>query len=295
MAFNMQIFRNLINFKPTPITTNHIVTIGNYDGIHLEFASNNTIEDCYLTGNGWQAIWINQYSNYNFIIGNNMTQNDRHQMRINGNYTRVIGNTFTKNYYESIYVYPGSAYNVISGNYIASEYIDGNGIELDASIFNIVSGNNITLNTYGIMLFNNASDNDIYNNTITANKCAVWTFQSNGSRIYHNLFIDNTNQTRIEESVNMWDDGYPSGGNYWSDFKAKYPSVNDANSGPNQDIPGSDDIWDAPYLIDSGNQDSYPVVPEFPSFLILPFFMIATLITIVLFKRRHSVKRVSIQ
>jgi hypothetical protein len=55
--------------------------------------------------------------------------------------------------------------------------------------------------------------------------------------------------------VNVWDDGYPSGGNYWSDYKGI-----DVKSGPNQDQPRSDGIGDTPYVIDANNQDRYPLM-----------------------------------
>jgi len=49
--------------------------------------------------------------------------------------------------------------------------------------------------------------------------------------------------------VNIWDNGYPSGGNYWSDY-----SDVDLNS---------DGIWDHPYVIDADNIDRYPLVKPF--------------------------------
>jgi hypothetical protein len=55
--------------------------------------------------------------------------------------------------------------------------------------------------------------------------------------------------------VNVWDDGYPSGGNYWSDYTGA-----DVKSGPNQDLPGSDGIGDTPYIIDANNTDRYPLM-----------------------------------
>jgi len=54
--------------------------------------------------------------------------------------------------------------------------------------------------------------------------------------------------------VNVWDDGYPSGGNYWSD----HIDV-DNNKGPYQNITGSDGIWDNLYMINSNNTDRYPL------------------------------------
>jgi hypothetical protein len=51
-----------------------------------------------------------------------------------------------------------------------------------------------------------------------------------------------------------WDDGYPSGGNYWSDYTGV-----DLYSGVNQDEPGSDRIGDTPYVFDY-HQDNYPLM-----------------------------------
>jgi hypothetical protein len=74
--------------------------------------------------------------------------------------------------------------------------------------------------------------------------------------IFHNTFADNTVQASISNSAgNVWDDGYPSGGNYWSGFTGP-----DVKSGANQDQPGSDDIIDTPYTVATGSVDRYPLV-----------------------------------
>jgi hypothetical protein len=49
-----------------------------------------------------------------------------------------------------------------------------------------------------------------------------------------------------ESFANVWDDGYPSGGNYWSDYSGI-------------DVNG-DKIGDTPYVIDVDNQDNYPLM-----------------------------------
>jgi uncharacterized protein (DUF2141 family) len=61
-------------------------------------------------------------------------------------------------------------------------------------------------------------------------------------------------------SDNIWDDGYPSGGNYWSDYGGT-----DDKSGPNQDQPGSDGIGDTPYIIDENSEDNYPLINPWSS------------------------------
>ena len=62
-------------------------------------------------------------------------------------------------------------------------------------------------------------------------------------------------QVTCYSTPNMWDDGYPSGGNYWSD----HVTVDDY-SGINQDELGSDGIVDEPYIIDDYNRDNYPLM-----------------------------------
>jgi hypothetical protein len=83
---------------------------------------------------------------------------------------------------------------------------------------------------------------------------------------------------------NIWDDGYPFGGNYWSDFPTRYPGVGNDYSGPGQDIPGSDEIWDEPYNIDQLNIDHYPLIPEFPALAFVPLSMITILLAVALNK-----------
>lgn len=78
---------------------------------------------------------------------------------------------------------------------------------------------------------------------------------SSNNSIHHNDFFGNSHQFYTYDSTNVWDDSYPSGGNYWSDYSGV-----DVKRGPGQDLPGSDGIGDTPYVIDSDNQDRYPIV-----------------------------------
>jgi parallel beta-helix repeat protein len=113
----------------------------------------------------------------------------------------------------------------------------------------------MTLNDVALNLTADSISNTIYANTITQNEYGVIVSDSGGNTIYHNNFVDNSVQVYVLAPVaNAWDDGYPSGGNYWSNHISE-----DQFSGPSQDQPGSDGIWDTSYSIDEFNVDTYPL------------------------------------
>jgi parallel beta-helix repeat protein len=128
------------------------------------------------------------------------------------------------------------------------------GIYLD-HVSNIsLVGNIVDNNTnYGIYLDNSINDT-ITQNTISNNLPGISLWYSNGSIIYHNTF-NNKIQATAGASTNTWDKGYPSGGNYWSNY-----TVADEKYGPNQDHPGNDGIGDTTYTIDTNNMDNYPLM-----------------------------------
>jgi parallel beta-helix repeat protein len=135
----------------------------------------------------------------------------------------------------------------------------GKGIEIKkgASGFNpesiTVKNNTITNNTYGLYL-NEGINSLIMNNTFSQNReYGLYISSSMNTRIYHNNIIKNNVQA-FDDNNNQWDNNYPSGGNFWSDY-----SGIDHYGGINQDILGNDDIGDTNYIIDSDSVDNYPL------------------------------------
>jgi len=216
---------------------------------------------------------------YNTIIDGNGT-GAIVQMTVNN--TRITGFTMQNSGLNvkdgAVYIFSSSGGNHISHNIITGNY---RGIYLDGSLNNTIFGNYITDNFYGIYLY--SSSNSIYGNNITNNEIGIKLEASSNNFIYHNNFINNTQQAYIIPLgyANFWDDGYPSGGNYWSN----YTDV-DQYSGPYQNETGSDGIWDHPYVIDENNRDNYPIVPEFPAWTSMLLILIVLTVAIAIYKRR---------
>jgi len=123
------------------------------------------------------------------------------------------------------------------------------------------SNNNIFRNIiaenegHGIYLMSFSDYTDIFENEIKANYRALIIYDSSNNKIYHNNFIDNTYQVYSYNSTSVWDNSYPSGGNYWSNY-----AVVDTSSGFYQNEAGSDGIGDEPYEVDTLNVDNFPLM-----------------------------------
>jgi parallel beta-helix repeat protein len=142
------------------------------------------------------------------------------------------------------------------------------GISLQSSSGDTFSGNNITANghfAYGVYLYQ-SSENVLSGNNVTANSCGINLYSSSGNRIFHNDFLNNTQETLVLDgtlqvtvfnSTNTWDDGFPSGGNYWSTYPTRYPNATEVDSSA---------IWNASYVIDANNVDRYPLMGPFHTF-----------------------------
>jgi parallel beta-helix repeat protein len=129
---------------------------------------------------------------------------------------------------------------------------------------NSINNNKVNNHDYGIYL-QKSSINIINNNTVWNNDLGFRIVGSNSNKIYHNNIINNTNQaTDDSNNANQWDNGYPSGGNYWSNYTGI-----DLNSTAAQDVPPPDGIGDSPYIIDSDSQDNYPLMEPSENYLIL--------------------------
>jgi parallel beta-helix repeat protein len=206
------------------------------DGLYVWSSYRNVVVDNLV--NGKPLVYLEEVSDY--VVG------DAGQViLVNCNRIRVE-NLNLSNTYIGVQLWR-TRNTTISGNNITN---NSHGIWLhESSNYNNISGNNITNNSeVGIRLIMGISSNynSIVGNYIINNNYGIETGVENS--IYHNNFINNTEQVHVFYSgyANVWDDDYPSGGNYWSDY-----------TGVDAD---GDGIGDAAYVIDADNRDRYPLV-----------------------------------
>ncbi|MCJ2564191.1 MAG: right-handed parallel beta-helix repeat-containing protein [Candidatus Thermoplasmatota archaeon] len=231
------------------ITSN--VIWNNYWGIRLTDSENAIITDNNISSSTRQGIRI-QDSTTATLTGNMMNRSGIH---IEGDAvtfwnTHTIDDTNTVNGKPVHYRKDAAGGTVPSG---AGQVILANCIDV------VVEDQDIDNGTTGILL-GFSSTNTIAGNTLSYNKNGLYLTSSSGNEIYHNSFIFNAPQGWDGPENNFWDDGYPSGGNYWSGYAGA-----DQYSGPDQDQPGSDGIGDDPRPLDASDEDRYPLMSPYVS------------------------------
>jgi parallel beta-helix repeat protein len=204
-------------------------------GILLEGRTGVTVKNCHVTN-----------FSYGFILG------DSH-----GN--TLQGNTANGNAYSGFMLESSSNNNLL--NNTANGNSDGDaqvGFYLGMSFGNTLQGNTANGNWVGFSL--EESDGNIFEAN-TAKDNTEFGFQAWGSNnaFFHNNLIGNTIQVAVaphghaaRACANTWDDSYPSGGNYWSDYEGV-----DADG---------DGIGNTPYVIDENDMDRFPLMAPFSVF-----------------------------
>ncbi|MEM3697728.1 MAG: PQQ-binding-like beta-propeller repeat protein [Candidatus Bathyarchaeia archaeon] len=202
-----------------------------------------------------------EFSLGNTLYENNIADNYYGVYLVSSSQNILAGNTISRNRNCGVYLDVSSSNTLLRNNILNNLY----DIELSSSVSNTIFGNNITDSSMaGILLGGSSRYNMIFENYISNNGYGIWISGTEDNIFYHNNFVNNGMQVYFSYTwpTNIWDNGYPSGGNFWSDYTGV-----DEKSGPYQNETGSDGIGDTPYIINANNRDQYPLMnpPTMPS------------------------------
>lgn len=187
--------------------------------------NNHTISNCTLVDN-IHALYLEETRDCN-IFYNNITNNNVAISIICSFSINVSGNSITNNNRAIGFSYSSSQNKIFK---------------------NLIESNNEAF-SFWLAGSNLISRNDVFNNKVIID-CGR---MSNGNKFFHNNFIGNTIDAWLCDYWQAsWDDGYPSGGNYWSNYSGV-----DLNH---------DGIGDTEQGIDENDTDRYPLMGMFSSF-----------------------------
>ena len=242
------------------IKSNHRdgIIVGLMEGFYYSnrSSSNHTICNNIIESNdvyGIMLCWVD-YSN---IFNNTIRYNG--ELGIWAQYcdsNNITGNFIYNNSGRGIDFY-NCSYNNISWNYFFNNGLQDNrrketGICLRVrSHYNIIWGNFFSKHHFGLFIpyecnYNLVVYNEFVHNNIGINYGKPELITT-GNMFYHNNFVDNiVNAYDVAIGTSFWDNGYPSGGNYWDDYDGE----------DNND----DGFGDTPYYIQTNGTDNYPLM-----------------------------------
>ena len=220
--------------------------VNRYNGIYIGYRNNVTVRNLNLINCG-DGISLNADT---WLTIDNCTLLGNYRAIFNG-YTDGPKNfTFTNNKVSSI----ARARDGVNFGSVNDALISGNTIQHCGYGLVVYGYENVTIKdnliddcSWGIWPLSASYPSiSVFDNTFSNNGCGVCVNGGNhtGLRVYHNRFINNNEHARGEGAILQWDNGYPSGGNYWSGYVSS-----DLYSGEYQNITGGDGIGDNPFII----------------------------------------------
>ncbi|MBS3790206.1 MAG: right-handed parallel beta-helix repeat-containing protein [Candidatus Thermoplasmatota archaeon] len=248
--------------------SNNQLDSNNISAVELDYSTEITLSGNQITGNGVHVSgWVEHWSTHeidtsNVVNGEPLVyMKDQHSGSVSNAGQVILANS-SEILVEglqisdtNIAIQLGYCDNIT----ISSNILDNNaryGIRLYQSAYNEIEATHISNNSNGIYSYY-SDHNMVVNNTLRDNDdYGIYLSDCGNNRIYHNNFINNTNHRRISIG-NTWDNGYPSGGNYWDDYGGT-----DQFSGPGQNLSGRDGIGDSSYGFSS--PDEYPLMEPWP-------------------------------
>ncbi len=250
----------LWNFNQSSFTNNIITNVTQGDAVILGGSFSTISENTILNNNrGYGGLHV--MGDHNMIIANKILNNS-FGIKIDHSYNNnVSSNQIEMNFFSQLELF-NSSFNSISGNRIVGN-MSGSSIQYEMGI---------NLNYY-------SDNNTIVENLIEGNYYGIEIMQANNNSFFHNNIVNNEIEAYTVQASNVWDNGYPSGGNHWGD----YTGIDKNHDG----------IGDTPYEVPNDNMDNYPLmnpytVPEFQFVIYLLLFAFLTFALTAIKKRKKK-------
>jgi len=218
-------------------------------GILLNNSKHCSFRNIYLVGNNI-GMWLSHADN-NQILEIMADSNTEASMVLFSSYMNSVTESLFVNSTGHVVVHD-SQHNFVAYNTMTSSTF---GLLLYNSSRNLVF-KNVFRSSWSAMSFEDQSDmNKVIENRVLDSQHGIVMISSSGNIVYHNGFCNNPIQASSAGCFNIWDNGYPCGGNYWSDYTGV-----DLCRGPYQNRTGRDGLGDTPYTIDAFSVDRYPIL-----------------------------------
>ena len=220
----------------------------NDEGLNLKFSGGNTLRNNNIANNRWNfAVSGSLISEFdNDIDASNLVDGKSIHHLVNQSNLMIDSSTFPDVGYLGIV----NSENITVKDLSLTK--NAQGVLFAFTSYSTIENVNVSKNWVGIQFWE-SNINTVISNMISNNSMGIILDFSDSNTIYNNNFINNEFQAGTYESYsNLWDDGYPSGGNYWSNY-----------TGVDSDHDG---IGDSSHILDADNQDNYPLMGMFSDF-----------------------------
>lgn len=211
-------------------------------GIYLSTSSNNTVINNDCSSVSWYGIYLTSSSNDNILSNNNCSNTDEGIFLESSNGNTLVNNICNSNVIRNIRLYQSSN-NTLSNNLCDSSI---EGIKLDASSDNILSGNDCSWNSgYGVLLWGYSDRNILSDNNCSSDNYGIYLYVS-----HNNTFTGNNCSLNVLYGMGIWS----------SDFNVISWNVfrNNTQYGVNLNSLSNDNrIWDNVFTENNGTGSVY--------------------------------------